>query len=99
MLVLEDFAAKGVDSDKLHWVGWLGVWLVGWLGVKLMMRIISDSIPTRGSEVSCGEKRCRQVRWRGGPGGLRGGGGFFKGLPAFATDSLAGDTTKDISDC
>ena len=64
MLVLEDFAAKGVDSDKLHWVGWLGVWLVGWLGVKLMMRIISDSIPTRGSEVSCGEKRCRQVRYR-----------------------------------
>ena len=44
ILALEDFPAKCVDKDKLHLV----VWLFGWLRVKLVMRIISDSIPTRG---------------------------------------------------
>ena len=29
MLVLEDFAPKGVDNDKLPLVGWLVGWLVG----------------------------------------------------------------------
>ena len=71
---------KVLTTTNCLWLdGWLDGWLVGWLGVKLMMRIISDSIPTRGSEVRCQREEVSSGQMEGVEGGKRGRGGLRVG--------------------